>query len=137
MAFLSILTLPDSPHLRIVASAEPVAIPQPVMPDGTFGERGQLVVFQREVPEAEPLLADLHAALASSQVAPADDVFDCPVGLAIRAIEAAAQRRWPPNRAWCPDCQRSFVAPYSAAQRMYLACPQCHNPLLNPRWDSA
>jgi hypothetical protein len=137
MAFISILTAPADEHLRIVATAEPLVIPQPLAPDGTFLERRQLIVFQREVPDIEPLLEQVKAALATSRADPAGDAFSCPVPLAIRAIEVGVARLWPPHPVMCPVCQRRFVAPHGESRRMYLACPHCHNPLLNPRWDSA
>jgi hypothetical protein len=137
MAFVSLLTTPDTDHWRIVATAEPVTVPQPLTPEGTFGDRPHLIVFQREVPEGAPLLERLYAALATSRVDPSGDIFACPAPLAVRAIEVAVAELWPPHRVRCPDCQYGFVAPHEERHRMYLACPNCHNPLLNPGWNSA
>ncbi len=137
MPFVSILAHSDNDLLRVVATDEPLAIAQPVTPEGTFGERPQVIVFQREVPDAGPLLARLHAALGSSRTEPTGDLFACPVPQAVRAIEVAVAQLWPPHRVHCPECQHGFVAPYRESRRMYLACPHCHNSLLNPFWDSA
>ncbi len=137
MPYVSILALPNTDQLRVVATSQPVAIAQPLNPDGTFGPRPEVVVFQREVPDPVPLLDKLHAALASSRADPTADVFVCPVPEAVRAIEVAVEQLWPPYRLHCPDCQFSFVAPFQQSRHMYLACPRCRNPLLNPCWDSA
>lgn len=137
MPFVSILAALGHDHLHIVASPDPIAVPQPLTPQGTFGERPRQVVFQREVPDPAPLLAKLRVVLATSRVEAESDAFDCPVPVAIRAIEIAAAELWPPNRLRCPDCQQYFVAPIAEARRMYLACPHCHNPMLNPGWSSA
>jgi hypothetical protein len=136
MAFVFILAAPGHEHLHITGSSEQLAIPQPLTPQGTFAERPQLVVFQREVPDPAPLLARLDVVLAGSRVPGERDAFDCPVPVAIRAIEITADELWPPHRLRCPDCQQYFIAPLSQARRMYLACPHCHNPMLNPRWGS-
>jgi len=82
-------------------------------------------------------VSKLHVVLAGSRVATELGAFDCPVPVAIRAIEIAAAELWPPNRLRCADCQQYFVAPIADARRMYVACPHCHNPMLNPRWNSA
>lgn len=137
MPFVSLLATPGRDHLRVTASATPLVMPQPLTPEGTFGERPQIVVFQREVPDPESLLTRLETILASSRVPSEKNAFDCPAPIVIRAIEIAAAELWPPNRLRCSDCQHYFVAPIAEAHRMYVACPHCHNPMLNPRWNSA
>ena|SRR5512136_1697134 len=137
MPFVIVLAMPGHDHLHIAASVDPPAIAQPLSSQGTFAERPQIVVFQREVPDPAPLMAKLHVVLAGSRVATELGAFDCPVPVAIRAIEIAAAELWPPNRLRCADCQQYFVAPIADARRMYVACPHCHNPMLNPRWNSA
>jgi hypothetical protein len=137
MPFVYVQAMPGHDHLHISTSPERVSIAQPLTPQGTFAERPQIVVFQREVPDPAPLMAKLHVVLAGSRIATEADAFDCPVPVAIRAIEIAAAELWPPNRLRCPDCQQYFVAPIADARRMYVACPHCHNPMLNPRWNSA
>jgi hypothetical protein len=137
MPYVSILAYPGSDLLRVAATDQPVVIAQPVSSDGTFGDRPHVVVFQREVPDTTPLLDRLHATLASSRADPDAEVFACPVPQAVRAIEVAVAQLWPPHRVQCPSCQHSFVAQHKESRRMYLACPHCHNSLLNPGWDSA
>jgi hypothetical protein len=137
MPFVSILAAPGHQYLSIKASPQPVTVAQPLTAEGTFGDRPQIVVFQREVPDPSPLLARLQTVLASSRAEHESDAYDCPVPVAIRAIEIAAAELWPPNRLRCSECQQYFVAPIAEARRMYLACPHCHNPMLNPRWNSA
>jgi hypothetical protein len=137
MPYISIVTDPGDDHLRVVISPQPLAIAQPLTPQGTFGERPQLIVFHREVPDAEPVMDRLRVALGSSRVGSRSDTFSCPVPEAVRAIEVAVAQLWPPHRVHCPECQHSFAPPHGEARRMYLACPHCHNPLLNPFWDSA
>lgn len=137
MPFVSILATPGYDYLRLAPSADPVAIPQPLTDDGTFTDRPVLVVFQREVPDPATLLTRLQTVLATSRVESEKNAYDCPVPIAIRAIEIAVAELWPPNRLRCTDCHQYFVAPIGEARRMYLACPHCHNPMLNPRWNSA
>ena len=137
MSFVYIMAMPGHDHLHIVTSPDPASIAQPLTPQGTFAERAQIVVFQREVPDPAPLLARVQVVLAESRVATEEGAFNCPVPVAVRAIEIAAAELWPPNRLRCADCQQYFVAPIADARRMYVACPHCHNPMLNPRWNSA
>ncbi len=137
MPFVSILAEPGHEHLHIRGSAEPVAIPQPLTEGGTFGERPQLVVFEREVPDPAPLLTRLEMVLASSRVESEPDAFDCPVTLAIRAIEITAAELWPVNQLRCSDCHHDFEPPVAEAHRMYVGCPNCSNVMLNPRWNAA
>jgi hypothetical protein len=136
MPFVSILAEPGHDHLHIRGSATQVAIPQPLTPDGTFGDRPEIVVFEREVPDPAPLLTRLETVLASSRVDAEPDAFDCPVPLAIRAIEIAAAELWPVNQLRCQDCQYYFEPPIADSHRMYVGCPNCSNVLLNPRWNS-
>ena len=133
MPFVSILAAPGNAHLLVVGSAVPVTDPQPLTPEGTFGERPRIVVYQREVPDPAPVVERLHAVLATSRVAGEVDAYDCPATVAIRAVEIATSELWPPNRLRCQDCQHYFVPPIAEMQRMYVACPHCHNPMLNPR----
>lgn len=137
MPFVSILAAPGDEYLRISGSPVPVTVPQPLTVHGTFGDRPLIVVFQREVPEPPLVLARLQTVLASSRVEGDPDAYSCPVPLAIRAVEIAVSELWPPNRLRCSDCMQYFVAPIADARRMYVACPHCHNPMLNPRWSSA
>ena len=137
MAFVSILKIPDSDELRVVSSEEHIAPERFVTEEGTFAERIDPVVFEREVPNPQVLLQELREVLASSKVNGAEDTFLCPAPIAIRAVEVAASHLWPTKRAQCPDCQHFFMIPYPARKRMYLACPHCHNALMNPSWDSA
>jgi hypothetical protein len=137
MPFVSILAEPGHDHLHIRGSADPIAIPQPLTPDGIFTDRPELVVFEREVPDPALLLTRLEAVLSSSRVGSEPDAFDCPVPLAIRAIEIAAAELWPVNQLRCPDCQYYFEAPFTESHRMYVSCPNCSNLMLNPRWNSA
>jgi hypothetical protein len=137
MPYVSILAAPGDEYLRITGSPEPVTVPQPLTPLGTFGDRPLIVVFQREVPDPAPVLDRLRTALASSRVENERDAYSCPAPLAIRAVEIAVAALWPPNRLRCGECKHYFVAPIADARRMYVACPHCHNPMLNPRWSSA
>lgn len=136
MAFISILKPLDSNQLRIVASEERIAPEQHPNPEGVFVEDPNPVVFQREVPEPRTLLNRLDEFLASSKIEGSQDGFDCPVPVAIRAIEVAVADLWPTRRLQCPDCHQYFVVSYPDRHQMYLACPHCQNPLLNPSWDS-
>ena len=137
MPFVSILAAPGDAYLHAIASPGPVRVPQPLSSQGTFADRPLIVVFEREVPDPALLLARLGTALASSRVESEADTYDCPAPLAIRALELAAAELWPMNRLRCADCQHYFVAPIAEAGRMYVACPNCHNAMLNPRWNSA
>jgi len=137
MPFVSILRTVGSENLRLLVSADRFTSSQVLTPEGTFVDGPDLVVFQREVPDPALLLTRLHTLLASSRVGESEDQFSCPVPLAIRAIETAVTDLWPTPRLRCQDCQRDFIIPYADRRRMYLACPNCHNPLLNPSWDSA
>jgi hypothetical protein len=137
MAFISILKSPDSEALRIVASEERLVPERPPGPDGTFSGGPDAVAFQREVPSPEALLNRLQELLASSRVESSEDTFLCPVPIAIRAIEVAFADLWPTRRLRCPECQKYFVVPYAERRHMYITCPHCNNPLLNPSWDSA
>lgn len=132
MPFVSILAAPGDSYLRITATPEPVALPQPLAPSGMFGERQRMVVFQREVPDPPRLLARVAELLASSRVAADSDAYSCTAPLAIRAVEIAVAELWPPNRLRCSECRQYFVTPIQEARRMYVACPHCHNPMLNP-----
>ena len=136
MAFLSILKTADSDELRIVASEGRIAPERYLTEEGTFADRLDPVVFEREVPSPEVLLRELREVLATSKVEGAEDTFRCPAPIAIRAVEVAASQLWPTKRVQCPDCQHFFMIPYHARKRMYLACPHCHNSLMNPSWDS-
>ena len=133
MPFVSILAAPGNAHLLVLGSAVPATDPQPITEEGRFGERPRIVVYQREVPDPEPVIARLHEVLATSRVAGEADAYDCPATVAIRAVEIATSELWPPNRLRCQGCQHYFVPPIAEMQRMYVACPHCHNPMLNPR----
>ena len=133
MPFVSILAAPGNAHLLVLGSAVPVTDPQPINEEGMFGERPRIVVYQREVPDPAPVIARLHAVLATSRVEGEADAYDCPATVAIRAVEIATSELWPPNRLRCQGCQHYFVPPIAEMQRMYVACPHCHNPMLNPR----
>jgi hypothetical protein len=95
------------------------------------------VVFQREVPDTAALMARLRLVLAKSRVESEENTYDCPAPIAIRAIEITVAELWPPNRLRCSDCQHYFVTSIAETGRMYVACPHCYNPMLNPRWSSA
>jgi hypothetical protein len=137
MPFVSIHQPPGSEVLRIVVSEERAAARQMPGEEGTFVPSPDPVLFQREVPDTRGLLDRIGGYLASSRVAGSEDGFTCPVPLAVRAIELASADLWPTRRLRCPDCQQYFYIPYQQRQRMYLACPNCHNTLLNPGWDTA
>jgi hypothetical protein len=137
MAFVSILRTADNDQLQIVASEERTRPEQQPTAEGVFVEVPDPVVFQREVPDPQALLNRLAELLASSKVEGSQDTFVCPVPVAIRAIEVATAALWPTRRLQCPDCHQHFVIPYPDRRQLYLACPHCHNPLLNPSWDSA
>lgn len=137
MPYVSLVAHPGRNYLRMVSSDAPLKAAQPLTPEGRFGDRPEIVVFQREVPDPGPVLARSREILATSQVADEDQAYDCPAPIAIRAIELATAEFWPPNRVRCPDCQHDFVAPIAESARMYVACPHCQNPILNPRWNSA
>ncbi len=137
MPYISILTAPGQDRLQIVASRETPRFSQPIAVDGTFGGRPQMVVFQREVPDPDAVLQKVRTALATSQVQEDPSLFQLSAPDAIRTLEECVAELWPPNRLFCQACQHHFVAPIAEARRMYLACPHCHNPMLNPRWDSA
>lgn len=137
MPFVAILTGAEHDHVRVIATEQPVSITQPLKPDGTFGERQQVIVFQREVPEPGLVLDRLRESLAAFRTGDEQDLFACPVPQAVRALEVAVAQLWPLRRIHCPDCQHHFLPAIREARRMYLACPHCHNPLLNPFWDSA
>ena len=136
MPFVSILAAPGDDYLRAVATSEPMKVAQPLTAEGRFGERPLIVVFQREVPDPSLLLERLGTTLASSRVADEVNAYLCPAPFAIRALEHAVAELWPPNRLRCADCRHYFVVPIAEHRRMYVACPHCHNPMLNPRWDS-
>jgi uncharacterized CHY-type Zn-finger protein len=137
MPYLSILAAPGDDYLRAMATDEPVKVPQPLTPEGRFTDRPLIVVFQREIPDAPALLERLRTVLATSRVESETDAYACPATLAIRALEVAAAELWPPNRIRCSDCQHYFVTAIADSRRMYVACPHCQNPMLNPRWGSA
>lgn len=133
MPFVTILAAPGNPHLLVVGSAVPVTDPQPITAQGTFGERPRIVVYQREVPDPEPVISQLRTTLATSRVEAEPDAYDCPATVAIRAVEIATSELWPPNRLRCQYCQHYFVPPISEMRRMYVSCPHCNNPMLNPQ----
>lgn len=137
MPYVSVLAAPGQDYLHITASPEAVSVRQPLSPNGTFSDRELIVVYQREVPEPLLVLAKIQDVLASSRVTTETSAYACPAPLAIRAIELAVAAVWPPNRLRCSDCRHYFVAPIAETGRMYLACPHCHNPMLNPSWNSA
>jgi hypothetical protein len=138
MAFIAILkeNLPED-QFRIVATEERLAPPPVLHDDGTFSPSPDPVLFQREVPDPQAVLAQLHGLLATSKVEGSEDSFTGPIGFAIRAIELSYASLWPTRRLRCPECHQYFMIPYDERRAMYLACPNCHNPLLNPAWDSA
>ncbi len=137
MPFISIVTVPGYDHFEIVASSDPLTFAQPVGAEGTFDSRAHVVVFQRDVPDPVGVLSKVQTALADNRVRTETSTFACSAPTAIRAVELAVAELWPPTRLYCQDCQHHFVAPIREASKMYLACPHCHNPMLNPRWDSA
>lgn len=137
MAIISVHKSPGTDRLRLVATAARIPLARAPRPDGTFAEPPVDVVYERDVPEAEPLLVRVEDMLASSRVPGEPHCYSCPAPLAVRAIELAVEALWPTRRLQCPDCQKHFVIPHAERRRMYLACPHCHNPLLNPAWDSA
>ena len=89
MAFVSILKIPDSDELRVVSSEERIAPDRFVTEEGTFAERIDPVVFEREVPNPQVLLQESREVLASSKVNGAADTFLCPAPIVIRAVEVA------------------------------------------------
>lgn len=126
-------------QLRIVRGAPAAALRLVAAPGGHGAEEpadGE-VLFEREVPEGRAVLNRVAELLSSSAVAGHADSYACDPRLAIRAVELAVAALWPTRRLQCPDCHQYFVIPYAERRRMYLACPHCHNPLLNPGWDSA
>ncbi|HWA58253.1 MAG TPA: hypothetical protein VG692_13420 [Gemmatimonadales bacterium] len=137
MPFVSILAAPGENTLEIVTTPQPVRVPHPPSAEGTFGPKSPIVVFQREVPDPDAVLARLRIVLGDARADRSRDVYACAAPVAIRVVEVIVAELWPPNRLVCQDCKRHFVAPIAEARRMYLACPHCHNPMLNPRWDSA
>ncbi len=137
MPFVAILTAAAHDQLRVVATDHPVTIAQPLKPDGTFGERPEVVVFQREVPEPERVLDRLRESLAAFRTGTEANLYACPVPQAVRALEVVVAQLWPLHRLHCPECEHDFLPAIRESRRMYLACPRCHNPLLNPAWDSA
>lgn len=134
MPFIAILTTDQPDEIRIVVASAPLDPGHHPGPDGRFVEDPIAVLFQREVPEGEVLRLRLEQLLASSRVAGTEDRYACPVPIAVRAIEVAAAELWPTRRLRCTDCGQYFAVPYPERHRMYLACPHCHNPLLNPGW---
>ena len=138
MAFVAILkdTGADDQY-RIVATEERLVAPSQLTEDGTFAPNPDPILFQREVPDPEALLIQLQGLLASSRVEGSPDLFSGPIGNAIRAIELGYSSLWPTRRIQCDDCRQFFMIPYAERRAMYLACPNCHNALLNPAWDTA
>lgn len=137
MPYVSLVAYPGRKYLRMVISEVALTSAQPVSEDGRFGDRQEIIVFQREVPDPARTVERARELLATSHVPEDDRSYDCPAPIAVRAIELAAAELWPPNRIRCADCQHYFVAPIAESARMYVACPHCQNPILNPRWNSA
>lgn len=126
-------------HLRIIRAAPAAALQLTVTPAHPVAQDppGGDVLFERDVPEGAAVLNRVAELLASSAVPGKANRYTCDPRLAVRAVELAVSALWPTRRLQCPDCHQHFVIPFADRRRMYLACPHCHNPMLNPAWDSA
>ncbi len=136
MGYIAILQRPGAAVLRIVGSEAPpsttVPAPGAELPGGTWE-----VALEREVPDPGALEVRLQALLASSRVPESAGLYECPLPLALRALELAVESLWPSRRLRCPDCQQYFLLPWEERRRMYLRCPLCRSVMLNPGWDTA
>ena len=137
MPFITILRQEDAGPVRVVAGEARSSTRLAPSEEGTFGAAADPVMFEREVPDSTLALERLREALASSLVAGTEDTYDCPVPVLIRTLEMVAGELWPTRRVRCGDCYQYFKVPWPDRHRMYLVCPHCRNPVLNPAWDSA
>ncbi|HXG45135.1 MAG TPA: hypothetical protein VNJ71_10305 [Gemmatimonadales bacterium] len=136
MGYIAILTRPDRAVLKIVGSDERLseAVPPPAPEPGGAGWD---VAVERQVPDPGVLETRLQELLASSRVPESASLYECPLPLAVRALELAVESLWPSRRLQCPECHQYFALPWDERRRMYLRCPLCRSVMLNPGWDTA
>ncbi len=135
MGYIAILQSPGSAVLKIVGSEAPQGATPAGEAPGLDG--GWEVAVERRVPDPRLVEVRLRELLASSRVAGSETLYECPLPLAIRALELATEALWPSRRLRCPECHQYFLLPHEERRRMYLRCPLCRSVMLNPGWDSA
>lgn len=136
MGYIAILQSPGSAVLKVLVSEEPVS-EAALAREGAPAVANWEVAVERRVPDPRAVEVRLQELLASSRVSESASLYECPLPLAIRALDLATEALWPSRRLRCPECFQYFLLPYEERRHMYLRCPWCRSVMLNPGWDSA